>query len=332
MKTKPDAEILRLNKHSEALSKKIALLKQEIQKVIVGQEEIIDLVLVAMASSGHVLLEGVPGLAKTLLLKSLADAIGGSFSRIQFTPDLLPADIVGTKIFDFKSSRFSTKLGPVFSNFVLADEINRAPPKVQSALLEAMQEKQVTISGDTKALPKPFLVMATENPIETEGTYKLPEAQVDRFMMKLLLNYPSKKEEKEIIRRMTKGANPRTGLILSTKDVLAIQSFVPSVYAGEEIEEYISSIVDATRHPESYGLELKGFIDYGASPRASIWLMVGAKASAMINGRGFVLPEDVRAVAMPVLRHRVMLSFEAEAEGKTPDEVVEEIISKVPVP
>lgn len=327
-----DAEIKKLNDQAKNYSEKVDKLRLEIKKKIVGQGPIIDKILISLISDGHVLLEGVPGLAKTMMIKTLSDALDSGFHRIQFTPDLLPADIVGTKIFNQKTNSFSTKKGPIFTNFILADEINRAPPKVQSALLEAMQERQVTISGDTFELDNPFLVLATQNPIETEGTYRLPEAQVDRFMFKLLIDYPSTEEEKEIIRRMTKGEDISISKALSTKDISSIQKFVRKIYADERIEDYVSSIVDATRHPEKYKVDVEGLIDYGASPRASIWLIIAGKANALLNRRGYVIPEDIVEVAHDVLRHRIILSFEAEAEDVTSDMVIDKILSKVKVP
>jgi MoxR-like ATPase len=258
--------------------------------------------------------------------------MASKYARIQFTPDLLPADIIGTKIYNHRDGSFATKKGPIFANFILADEINRAPPKVQSALLEAMQERQVTISGDTFAIDAPFLVMATQNPIETEGTYRLPEAQVDRFMMKVLISYPDKIEEKEIITRMTEGREPKTRRVLSIKDLLELQGFVPKIYADEKIKEYVAELVDATRHPDQHKLELNGFIEYGASPRASIWLIMGAKAHALLNGRGYVMPEDIKAIAHDVLRHRIITTYEADAEGMTSDMLIDKILEKVRVP
>ena len=327
-----DKEIKRLNIQAQKYSEKLNSVLEEAGKVIVGQEDVLEKVLIALVSDGHVLLEGVPGLAKTLMVKTLSDTLNASFCRIQFTPDLLPADITGTKIYDHKKGTFYTEKGPVFHNFILADEINRAPPKVQSALLEAMQERQVSIHGKTFALDRPFLVLATQNPIETEGTYKLPEAQVDRFAMKLLIGYPNKDEEKIIIQRNTGGIKIRTRTILSSKDIVEIQQFNRKIYADEKIEEYVTSIVDATRYPENYGLELNGMIEYGASPRASIWLVLAGKAHALLNGRGYVTPDDIRAVAHEVLRHRIILTYEAEAEDVTPDDIIEKILSKVRSP
>ena len=327
-----DDEIKKLTDKAQKYSEKIEMLRNEMKKIIVGQEEVLDKLFVCLISDGHVLLEGVPGLAKTLMVKTLADTINSSFCRIQFTPDLLPADIIGTKIYDHIKGSFYTQKGPIFNNFILADEINRAPPKVQSALLEAMQERQVSIQGNTFKLEKPFLVLATQNPIETEGTYKLPEAQVDRFTFKLLIDYPKKHEEKMIIKRNTQGIEPKAKKVLNKDDLLEIQKFVQKIYADEKIEEYVTHIVDATRHPEDYDLNLNGMIEYGASPRASIWLIITAKAHALIEGRGYVLPEDIRYVAHDVLRHRIILTYEAEAENITSDKIIEMILSKIKSP
>ena len=327
-----DKEIKELNEHAQKHARTLATVKAEIGKVIVGQDKIIERMLIALVADGHVLIEGVPGLAKTLLVKTVSDCLDCNFVRLQFTPDILPADITGTKIYNAKESSFKTVKGPIFSNFVLADEINRAPPKVQSALLEAMQEEQVSIQGETYPLDKPFFVLATQNPIESEGTYKLPEAQVDRFMFKLIMNYPLREEEKEIIRRFTKGHNPSAKKIISKAGILEIQKFCKSVYADEKIEDYVSKIVDATRNYKEYRLDFESMIDCGASPRASIWLILGAKAHALMQGRGYVLPEDVKEVAHEVLRHRIIISYEAEAEGKTPDEFIEKILATVKVP
>jgi len=280
---KMNQEIKKLSLKSEQYSKRLNNVLEEVRKIIVGQEEILKKLLISLIADGHVLLEGVPGLAKTLMIRTLAETINAKFTRIQFTPDLLPADITGTKIYDHKDGSFATKKGPIFANFILADEINRAPPKVQSALLEAMQERQVTIQGDTFPLDRPFLVLATQNPIETEGTYKLPEAQVDRFMFKLLIKYPSKDEEKIIIRRNTQGQEFRIKKVLSPNEIKNIQKFNTQIYADEKIEEYVASIVDATRNPKKYNLEFDGHIDYGASPRASIWLILSAKAHALLQ-------------------------------------------------
>lgn len=302
-------------------------------KVIVGQKHLVDSLLISLLSDGHILLEGVPGLAKTLAIKTLSQLIQGDFSRIQFTPDLLPADVIGTMIYSQKDEKFQVKQGPVFANFVLADEINRAPAKVQSALLEAMQEHQVTIGEKTFKLPEPFLVMATQNPIEQEGTYQLPEAQVDRFMLKVIIDYPSLEEEKLIIRENLAGKMPEVKAVCSTSDIMAARDIVRKVYLDEKIEQYIADIVFATRYPERYGLpELKDMITFGGSPRASINLAKAARAYAFIKHRGYVVPEDIRAVAHDVLRHRIGLSYEAEASNISSEEIVSKIINKVEVP
>jgi MoxR-like ATPase len=325
-------EIKMLNTKAEYYCKQLENVIEEVKKVIVGQEDILNKLLISLIADGHVLLEGVPGLAKTLMIKTLSDTFNASFCRIQFTPDLLPADIIGTKIYDHKRGTFYTQRGPVFHNFILADEINRAPPKVQSALLEAMQERQVSIHGDTFKLESPFLVLATQNPIETEGTYKLPEAQVDRFTFKLLIDYPKKDEEKIIIRRNTQGIEVKPKSILGSKEITEIQKFNQKIYADEKIEDYVTNIVDATRHPEDYGLDINGMIEYGASPRASIWLILTGKAHALLNGRGYVIPEDIKAVAHDVLRHRIILTYEAEAEGVTSDKIIDMVLSKIRSP
>ena len=327
-----NSEIKELNKRAEKYSEDIESVLSEIRKTIVGQEDAIRKMMISLIADGHILLEGVPGLAKTLMIKTLSDTLHSRFCRIQFTPDLLPADITGTKIYNHNDGSFITQKGPVFHNFILADEINRAPPKVQSALLEAMQERQVTIYGETYPLEKPFLVLATQNPIESEGTYKLPEAQVDRFMFKILIGHPSKEEEQEIIRRMTTSKTIATKKILKPSEIIEIQKFNREVYADEKIEKYVAEIVDATRHPEDYGLEINGFIEYGASPRASIWLILGAKANAMVEGRGYVVPEDVKEIAHDVLRHRIILTYDAEAEEITPDEIITKILERIRSP
>ncbi len=325
-------EIQELNKKAEKYSEKIRKVHFEISKIIVGQESIIEKLLIALISEGHVLIEGVPGLAKTLMVKTLSECLDCGFVRLQFTPDLLPADIIGTKIYDHKDISFKTMKGPIFTNFILADEINRAPPKVQSALLEAMQEKQVSIQGDTLKLNKPFMVLATQNPIESEGTYKLPEAQIDRFMFKILIGYPTKDDEIEIIDRFTEGIKHSISRLLSSKQILEMQEFNQKIYADKKIKEYVAEIVDATRYPDKYGFEINGHIEYGASPRASLWLILAAKAHAMINGRGYVKPEDVKSIAYDVLRHRILLTYEAEAEQKTSDEIITKILEKIRVP
>ena len=325
-------EIQSLNEQSKQYAELIMQIVDEVQKVIVGQEQIIKKLVIAMMADGHVLLEGVPGLAKTKMVDTLSKTISSNFCRIQFTPDLLPADIIGTKIYDNKEEKFTTEKGPIFSNLILADEINRAPPKVQSALLEAMQERQVSIHGDTYEIEKPFLVLATQNPIESEGTYRLPEAQVDRFALKLIIDYPSKDNEKLIIQRNTQENKPTAQNIISKEKILEIQNFVQKIYADEKIEEYVSSIVDATRNPKNYDLGLDGIIEFGASPRASIWLILAAKAHALLSGRGFVIPEDIKSIANDVLRHRIILTFEAEAEGNTSDDLINKILEKVRAP
>lgn len=300
---------------------------------IVGQKHLVDSLLIALLCNGHVLLEGVPGLAKTLAIKTLASLVSAKYSRIQFTPDLLPADVIGTLIYSVKKETFEVKKGPVFANFVLADEINRAPAKVQSALLEAMQERQVTIGDETFALPNPFLVMATQNPIEQEGTYPLPEAQVDRFLLKVLIGYPEKSEEKEIIRQNIKGALAPVDSLLDKQDILDVQKIVQKIYIDEKIENYIVDLVFATRQPAKYGLQdLQSIISFGASPRASISLALASRAYAFLQGRGYVIPEDVRAVCYDVMRHRIGLSYEAEANNIVADDVITEILDKVVVP
>lgn len=302
-------------------------------RVIVGQRHLIDSLLISLLSNGHILLEGVPGLAKTLAIKTLAQLIDADFSRIQFTPDLLPADVIGTLIYSQKDETFHVKKGPVFANFVLADEINRAPAKVQSALLEAMQEHQVTIGDNTFPLPSPFLVMATQNPIEQEGTYQLPEAQVDRFMLKVIIDYPTIDEEKQIIRENLEKQMPKVTPVTSSDEILKAREVVNQVYIDEKIEQYIADIVFASRYPDRYGLsEIKDMITFGGSPRASINLAKASRAYAFIKHRGYVVPEDVRAVAHDVLRHRIGLSYEAEAANVTSEEIVSKIINKVEVP
>jgi MoxR-like ATPase len=311
----------------------VVQLKNEIGKVMVGQAEIIEKMLIGLLSDGHVLVEGVPGLAKTLLIKTLAAAIKLNFQRIQFTPDLLPADLVGTLIFNPQKASFSVKKGPVFSNLILADEINRAPAKVQSALLEAMQERQVTIGDETHLLPDPFLVMATQNPIEQEGTYPLPEAQVDRFMLKLKITYPSKAEEKAILERMTTGEQIHVNAVTTPEEIRNAKMTIKDIYVDEKVKNYIVDIVFATRDPEQYNMkELKPLIAYGASPRATINLTMAAKAYAFINGRGYVTPEDVKTIGPDVLRHRVIVTYEAEAEELTSDHIIKQIFDGVEVP
>lgn len=326
-------DIRELNIRIEQQSQFVTRLVTGMNQVIVGQKHLIDCLLIGLLSDGHILLEGVPGLAKTLAIKTLSQLIDSDYSRIQFTPDLLPADVVGTQIYSQKDERFYVKKGPVFSNFVLADEINRAPAKVQSALLEAMQEHQVTIGEETFPLPVPFLVMATQNPIEQEGTYQLPEAQVDRFLLKVIIDYPAIEEEKLIIRENLRGSLPKVSPVTTTDEILKGREIVGEVYIDEKIEQYIADIVFATRYPERYGLaELKDMITFGGSPRASISLAKAARAYAFIKHRGYVIPEDVRAVAHDVLRHRIGLSYEAEAANVTSEEIVSRIINRVEVP
>ena len=311
----------------------IGLLKKEMDKAIVGQRHMVERLLIGLLGQGHILLEGVPGLAKTLAINTLSKAVKGSFSRIQFTPDLLPADVIGTLIYNIKENDFSIKKGPIFANFVLADEINRAPAKVQSALLEAMQEKQVTIGDETFILDKPFLVMATQNPVEQEGTYPLPEAQVDRFMLKTVINYPKLTEEQLIIRLNLNGGMEPIKPVVSLKQILSAQKAVREVYMDEKIEKYILDLIFATRYPEKYNLEnLKPLISFGASPRGSINLATASKCYAFIKQRGYVIPEDVRAVVHDVLRHRIGITYEAEAENITSEEIINKIVNQVEVP
>ena len=325
--------IQELNERIARESAFVDALTLELRKNIIGQKHMLEGLMIGLLSNGHILLEGVPGLAKTLTITSLAKAIDAKFSRIQFTPDLLPADLLGTMIYSQKTETFNVKKGPIFSNFILADEINRAPAKVQSALLEAMQERQVTIGETTYKLEEPFLVMATQNPIEQEGTYPLPEAQVDRFMLKVVISYPQKEEERQILHQQMAGTNADQRPILSPADILKARTLVREVYMDEKIENYITDIIFATRYPEQYGLNsLKGMISYGASPRGRINLALASKAYAFMRRRGYVIPEDVRAMAMDVLRHRVGLTYEAEAENVTSEEVVNEILNRVDVP
>ncbi|MBQ1773784.1 MAG: AAA family ATPase [Prevotella sp.] len=326
-------DIRELNLRIEQQSAFVTNLTHGMNQVIVGQKHLVDSLLIGLLSDGHILLEGVPGLAKTLAIKTLAQLIDADYSRIQFTPDLLPADVIGTMIYSQKDERFQVKKGPVFANFVLADEINRAPAKVQSALLEAMQEHQVTIGSETFQMPKPFLVMATQNPIEQEGTYPLPEAQVDRFMLKVIIDYPTLEEEKLIIRENIMGGLPTVRPVTTAQEIMNAREVVRQVYIDEKIEQYIADIVFATRYPDRYGLkELKDLITFGGSPRASINLAKASRAYAFIKRRGYVVPEDVRAVAHDVLRHRIGLSYEAEATNVTSEEIVSKIINKVEVP
>ena len=326
-------DIATINKQVQQESIFLQDLKREVGKVIVGQDALLEKMLVALLADGHILIEGVPGLAKTLAVKTLAQAIHAQFQRIQFTPDLLPADITGTLIFNPKDGLFYPKRGPVFSNFVLADEINRSPAKVQSALLEAMQERQVTIGEQTYKLPSPFMVMATQNPVEQEGTYPLPEAQVDRFMLKVLVTYPTKEEEKLILERMASHQPIEINTQVTPEMILKARQVTDAIYVDEKIKNYIVDLVFATRDPKAAGLEkLTSFISYGASPRATIFLTQAAKAYAFLNGRGFVTPEDIKAIGLDVLRHRVLLSYEAEAEDITADQIVKQIFDAVDVP
>ena len=326
-------DIRELNERIERQSAFVTNLTTGMDQVIVGQKHLVESLLIGLLSDGHVLLEGVPGLAKTLAIKTLASLIDAQYSRIQFTPDLLPADVIGTMVYSQKDETFQVKKGPVFANFVLADEINRAPAKVQSALLEAMQERQVTIGNETFGLPKPFLVLATQNPIEQEGTYPLPEAQVDRFMLKVVIDYPKLEEEKLIIRQNINGDKFEVKPILKADEIIEARKVVRQVYLDEKIERYIVDIVFATRYPEKYDLkELKDMIGFGGSPRASINLALAARSYAFIKRRGYVIPEDVRAVAHDVLRHRIGLTYEAEASNMTSDEIVSKILNKVEVP
>ena len=326
-------DIKAINEKIEKESAFIDLLTLEMKKVIVGQKDMVDRLLIALLGKGHILLEGVPGLAKTLAINTLSQAVKGSFSRIQFTPDLLPADVVGTMIYNIKENDFSIKKGPIFANFVLADEINRAPAKVQSALLEAMQEKQVTIGDTTFKLQAPFLVMATQNPVEQEGTYPLPEAQVDRFMIKAVIDYPKLEEERHIVRNNLLSNIAKVKPVVTTKQILTAQETVREVYMDEKIENYILNLVFATRYPENYNLEsIKPLISFGASPRGSINLATAAKCHAFLKHRGYVIPEDVRAIIFDVLRHRIGLTYEAEAENITSEDLITQIINEVEVP
>jgi MoxR-like ATPase len=317
----------------EAQAQQLQKLREEVSKVIVGQGYMIDRILMALIADGHILVEGIPGLAKTTAIKTVSDAIDTGFSRIQFTPDLLPADLIGTEIYRQESHDFALKKGPIFTNLLLADEINRAPAKVQSALLEAMQERQVTIGERTRALPDPFLVLATQNPIEQEGTYPLPEAQVDRFMLKLKVTYPNKVEEKEIMRRMAQREKPEVHAVLTPDDIKAMRDLADKIYLDEKVEDYIVDLVFATREPGLYKLEkLDKLIEYGASPRATIYLAQAAKVQALMSGRSYVTPQDVKTICPDVLRHRVLISYEAEAQDLTSDDLIQEILGTVDVP
>ena len=326
-------DIRALNEKIHAKSAFIDLLQMELNKSVVGQKMMVERLLIGLLAQGHILLEGVPGLAKTLAIKSMASAINGKFARIQFTPDLLPADVLGTMMYNPQAHEFSVRKGPIFANFILADEINRAPAKVQSALLEAMQERQVTIGDTTYPLQEPFLVLATQNPIEQEGTYELPEAQVDRFMLKVVITYPQKEEERAIIRQNLQAIPTKINAVVSTDEILEARQLVREIYMDEKIEQYILDIVFATRFPDQYKLaHLKNWISFGASPRASISLALAAKAYAFIKRRGYVIPEDIRAVAHDVLRHRIGLTYEAEAENITSEDIINDILNTVEVP
>ncbi|MHC4232773.1 MAG: AAA family ATPase [Planctomycetota bacterium] len=326
-------DIRQISKVVEEKSSFVRLLLNEFDKVIVGQRYMLERMLVAILSNGHILIEGVPGLAKTTAVTVLAQAIQARFQRIQFTPDLLPADLTGTQIYRQSDGEFYVRKGPIFANIILADEINRAPAKVQSALLEAMQERQVTIGDETFSIPQPFLVLATQNPIEQEGTYPLPEAQLDRFMLKIQIDYPTKEEERQILDRM---AATQTAFdiqkVISPEEILDVRSVIDQIYIDEKIKDYIVDVVCATRNPEQFGLDLKDYINFGASPRASIFLALAAKAMAFINGRGYVTPQDVKSIGMDVLRHRVLVSYEAEAEDKTSEDVIQTIFDNIEVP
>ena len=325
--------IRELNDIIASKSSFVNTITQGMNQTIVGQKHLIDSLLIALLANGHVLLEGVPGLAKTLAIKTLSQLIDAKYSRIQFTPDLLPADVIGTMVYSIQKEKFEVKRGPVFANFVLADEINRAPAKVQSALLEAMQERQVTIGDSTFQLDEPFLVMATQNPIEQEGTYPLPEAQVDRFLMKVVIGYPNRQEEKDIIRMNIGASQPQITPLVSPADIVDVRDVVKKIYIDEKIERYIVDIVFATRFPDEYGLnDLKSIISFGSSPRASISMALAARAYAFLRGRGYVIPEDVRAVCHDVMRHRMGLSYEAEANNITADEIISNILDKIAVP
>lgn len=325
-------EIEKIQSQVEKAAFFVRPLQDEVGKVIVGQKYMVDRMLIGLLTGGHILIEGVPGLAKTLAVRTLSAAIDAGFQRIQFTPDLLPADLIGTMIYSPQEGKFSVKKGPIFANFILADEINRAPAKVQSALLEAMQEKQVTIGEKTFPLEEPFLVMATQNPIEQEGTYPLPEAQLDRFIFKLSVGYPNRKEELEILNRETVGTDHNVNAVIKPKDILSAREIVHKIYVDEKVKDYVLNIVFATREPKAYNVPVEGLIAYGASPRATIFLTLAAKAHAFMAGRGYVTPEDIKAIGPDVLRHRVLLTFEAEAEEMTSDAVVRKVFDQIEVP
>ena len=326
-------DVKQIGERVEKESSTLKRIRDEMGKVIVGQENLVERLLLGLLCNQHVLIEGVPGLAKTLTVTTLARIIQASFQRIQFTPDLLPADLIGTLIYNPKTGGFTTKKGPIFANVILADEINRAPAKVQSALLEAMQERQVTIGNETHPLGDPFMVLATQNPIEQEGTYPLPEAQVDRFMLKLKVTYPSKAEERQILKRMATSA-PKLDVepVLAPADITRLRTLADEIYMDDKIEDYIVTLVHATREPQEYGLDLESLIQYGASPRATIFLTMAARAYAMLNGRGYVTPQDVKSIGMDVLRHRVIVSYEAEAEEKTSEDLVQQVFDTIEVP
>ncbi|PKK89193.1 MAG: ATPase [Candidatus Wallbacteria bacterium HGW-Wallbacteria-1] len=325
-------DIRELNEKVKQASAFVTQVSEEMSKVVVGQKYMVDRLLIGLLADGHILLEGVPGLAKTLTVNTLSRMIDCEFKRIQFTPDLLPADLIGTQIYNMKSGGFDIRKGPVFANIILADEINRAPAKVQAALLESMQERQVTIGDETFKLPVPFLVMATQNPIEQEGTYPLPEAQVDRFMLKLKITYPTKSEEFEIVRKMSGGSIPEVSKILTPEQIIEARRIVDQIYVDDNVVQYIVDVVNATRNPSDYGLDIAELINFGASPRASINLTRAAKAHAFLRGRGYVTPDDVKMVGMDVLRHRVMVSYEAEAEDVTSEDIVRRIFDNVEIP
>ncbi len=327
-----NTEIELINAKAKERSEFVETLFNEVGKVIVGRRPLLERMVIALLCRGHVLLEGVPGLAKTLAVTTLTQAMDLGFGRIQFTPDLLPADLIGTQIYDAKSGDFHVKKGPIFTNIVLADEINRAPAKVQSALLEAMQEKQVTIGGQAFKLDEPFMVMATQNPIEQEGTYPLPEAQVDRFIMKLKLDYPTREEEMQIVKRMSAGAPSPVNKVIAAADLIAAREVIDEIYVDEKVYRYVLDLVFATRNPKEYGMAIGGLIEYGASPRASIYLAMAAKGHAFLRHRGYVTPDDVKAIGMDVLRHRIIPTYEAEAEEMTTDDIVREIFNNVQVP
>ena len=325
-------DINALNEEISKESKFVDQLFEEIGRVIVGQKYMIERLLIGLLCNGHVLIEGVPGLAKTLTIKTLSDALNVAFQRIQFTPDLLPADLIGTMIYNLKTGEFTPHKGPIFTNIVLADEVNRAPPKVQSALLECMQERQVTIGAETYFLNDPFLVLATQNPIEQEGTYPLPEAQIDRFMLKLLVTYPGRNEERQIMDRMVEGGKIEVSQVITKEQIIRARELVSKVYMDDKIKDYIVDLVIATREPERYGLKIKELVEFGASPRATIYLAMASKAYAFIQRRGYVTPADVKSIGMDILRHRIILTYEAEAEEFTPDDIIKKVFDTIEVP